>query len=424
MPDARRVDTDRRQGAGFGPARPSASKPLAGVRVIDAGNMVAAPFASVLMADLGADVIKIEHPVHGDGQRKLEPFKDGISLWWKCISRNKRCITLDLGKPEGAEVFLDLVKDADVIFENYRPGTFERWGIGPDRISQVAPQAVVVRISGFGQTGPYRDRPGFGRVGEAMSGLTHLIGDADGPPMSPGYPLGDLITGVFAAYSAMVALHSRDARSAKGTGGGQVVDISLFEALFRLLDFDPLLFQQTGEVHTRSGNQVAYAAPSSTYPTRDGRWITMAASTHNVWLRLCRAMDREDLPETPKFADNASRVRHSDEINGIVANWIGARTANEVRDAFDAQHVAYSVIYDMRDAFVDPQYVAREALVKVMDPDLGEALVQNVFPKFSATPGAIDWLGPEKGAHNAEIYKTKLGYDDARLETLRKKGAI
>lgn len=411
--------TDAR-GAAFGFGRKSANKPLQGMRVIDAGNMVAAPFASVLMADLGAEVIKIEHPVHGDGQRKLEPFKDGTSLWWKCISRNKRLITLDLGKPEGAKVFLDLVKGADVVMENYRPGTMERWGIGPEQIFAAEAKAVILRISGFGQDGPYRDRPGFGRVGEAMSGLTHLIGEPDGPPMSPGYPLGDLIAGLFAAYATMAALHYRD----RTGSGGQVIDLSLFEALFRLLDFDPLLFQQTGEVHTRSGNAVAYAAPSSTYATSDKRWITMAASTHNVWVRLCRAIGRDDLPDNPKFADNTARVRHSGEINGIVADWIATRTVAEVCEVFDANKVAYSMIFDMRDVFEDPQYIWREALVRIRDSDLGEALVQNVVPKFSQTPGSVDWLGRDKGADNDAVYLDELGYDRATLDRLRMDGVV
>lgn len=398
-----------------------ADKPLSGVRVIDAGNMVAAPFATVLMADLGAEVIKIEHPRHGDGQRKLEPLVNGVGLWWKSISRNKRCVTLDLSSPQGAAVFLDLVKGADLVVENYRPGTMERWGLGYEAIQAVEPKAVMLRISGFGQTGPYRNRPGFGRIAEAMSGLTHLIGNPDGPPMSPGYPLGDLITGLFGAYSAMVALYHRDMR---GGTGGQVIDLSLFESLFRLLDFDPLLFQQTGEVHTRTGNHVAYAAPSSTYRTKDGSWITMAASTHNVWVRLCRAIDRPDLPSIERFVDNPSRVRNSDEINGIVADWISAHTAKEVKAAFDNQQVAYSKIYDMRDVFQDPQYAAREALVRILDDELGEAFVQNVVPKFSDTPGSVRHLGRAMGADNAQVYGGELGYSDERLNELRALGVI
>ena len=233
-------------------SRQSPNKPLRGVRVIDAGTMVAGPFCAVLLADLGADVIKIEHPRYGDGQRKLEPIKDGTALWWKAIGRNKRCITLDLGKPQGAEAFKDLVRGRDAVVENYRPGTFERWGIGYDVLKSVNPGLVLLRVSGFGQTGPYRSRPGFGRVAEAVGGLTNLIGEADGPPMSPGYPLGDLISGLFGAMSVMVALYHRDLHG----GEGQTIDLALYEAVFRLLDFDAIQFDQLGTVHRRTGNQI------------------------------------------------------------------------------------------------------------------------------------------------------------------------
>jgi succinyl-CoA---D-citramalate CoA-transferase len=404
----------------FASTVPSTSKPLTGIRVIDAGNLVAAPFASVLLADLGADVIKIEHPVHGDGQRKLEPIVNGVPLWWKSISRNKRCITLDLGKPAGAEIFKELVRDCDVVIENYRPGTLERWGIGYDAIKTIAPKVVMLRISGFGQTGPYKDRPGFGRVAEAMSGLTHLIGDADGPPMSPGYPLGDLIAGLFGAFSVMVALYNRDALK----GAGQSIDLALYEALFRLMDFDAIQYQQTGAIHTRSGNQVAYVAPSSTYRTADGKYVTMAASNHNIWRRLCRAIGREDLISNPRYADNVLRVRHTDEINGIVADWIGQRIRDDVVSVFEKHEVAFSIIYDIQDIFRDPHYAARQALIQVPDADLGPAVVQSVVPKFSETPGSVDFLGPRMGAHNDEIYGTQLGYSAEKIALLRKEKII
>ena len=217
-------------------AQKSRKKPLEGVRIIDAGNMVAAPYTTVLLADFGANVIKIEHPKNGDGQRKLEPIKDGVPLWWKAIARNKRCITLDLSKPKGAAVLKDLTKPADVVAENYRPGTLERWGLGYDVLKAVNSRIILLRISGFGQTGPQRDRPGFGRIAEAMSGLTNLIGDPDGPPMSPGYPIGDLVAGMFGAFAIMMALYHRDLRQ----GEGQVIDLALYESVFRLLDFDPI----------------------------------------------------------------------------------------------------------------------------------------------------------------------------------------
>lgn len=401
-------------------ARPSSAKPLSGVRIIDAGNLVAAPFAAVLLADLGADVIKIEHPEKGDGQRKLEPILNGVPLWWKSIARNKRCITLDLSKAAGAEVFKDLVKGCDAVIENYRPGTMERWGLGYDVIRAVEPKVVMLRISGFGQTGPYKSRPGFGRVAEAMSGLTHLIGEPDGPPMSPGYPLGDLISGLFGAFSVMVALYQRDALK----GPAQMIDLSLYEAIFRLMDFDAILYDKTGIIHTRTGNQVAYAAPSSTYKTSDSKYITMAASNENVWLRLCKALDRNDLPVNSKFIDNVNRVCNSNEINGIVGDWIAMRTRDEVVQRFNQYEVAFSVIYDIKDIFEDPQYLSRETLVRVKDDDLGEAIVQNVVPKFSETPGSIDFLGQKLGAHNDDIYRNELGYSTEKLNDLKARGAI
>ena len=401
-------------------ATKSENKPLKGVRVIDAGNMVAAPFATVLLADFGADVIKIEHPKYGDGQRKLEPIKDGIPLWWKSVARNKRCITLDLGKPEGAALFRQLIKGKDVIVENYRPGTFERWGIGPEVIRGIDPGIILLRISGFGQTGPYKDRAGFGRVAEAMSGLTNLIGEPDGPPMSPGYPLGDLISGLFGSLFVMMALYYRDVRG----GAGQVIDLALFEAVFRFLDFDPIQYDQMKAVHMRTGNRVAYVAPSSMFRTKEGKYLTLAASTQSVWLRLAEAIGRKDLTTDPKFIDNPARVVNSVEINGIVGDWIGKHTRQEVIEQFDKFGVAYSAVFDMEDAFRDIQYRAREAMVRVPDPDLGEAIVQNVVPKFSATPGSVDFLGPPMGAHNEEIFCGELGLSQEKLAELKAVGVI
>jgi len=400
--------------------RKSEHKPLIGVRVIDAGNMVAAPFATVLLADFGAEVIKIEHPKYGDGQRKLEPIMNGIPLWWKSVSRNKRCITLDLGKPEGAEIFRQMVKGQDVVVENYRPGTFEKWGIGPDVLRAIDPRIIMLRISGFGQTGPYKNRAGFGRVAEAMSGLTNLIGEPDGPPMSPGYPLGDLIAGIFGSLSIMMALYHRDLRG----GEGQVIDLALFEAVFRFLDFDPIQYDQMKTVHMRTGNRVAYVAPSSMFKTKDGKYLTLAASTQNVWVRLAEALGRKELTSDPKFIDNPARVENSIEINGIVGAWIEQHTRDEVIEHFDKFGVAYSAVFDMEDAFRDLQYRAREAMVRVPDPDLGEAIVQNVVPKFSATPGSVDFLGRKLGEDNEAIYCGELGMSKEKLQELNEAGII
>ncbi len=401
-------------------AQRSDRKPLDGVRILDAGNMVAAPFAATLLADFGADVIKIEHPKHGDGQRKLEPIKEGIPLWWKAVARNKRCITLDLSKPQGAAVLKDLTRNADVVAENYRPGTLERWGLGYDELRAANHRIILLRVSGFGQTGPYRQRPGFGRAAEAMGGLTNLIGDPDGPPMSPGYPVGDLIAGLFGAFSVMTALHYRNARG----GEGQVIDLALNEAVFRLLDFDAIQYDQLQTVHRRTGNRLPYVAPSSTFKTIDGKYITVPVSTQSIWLRICQAMEREDLASDPKFIDNPARVSHSDEINGIVADWIAARSWQEVEEIFGRHEVAYSPIFDIQDIFNDMQFRAREALVRVPDKDLGEAIVQNVVPKFSLTPGSVDHLGPRLGEHNEDIYVGELGYSQEKLSRLHEAGVI
>ncbi|TAK03177.1 CoA transferase [bacterium] len=401
-------------------AKPSRNKPLQGLKVIDAGHMVAGPFVAALMADFGADVIKIEHPKLGDGQRRLEPIKDGVPLWWKVIARNKKCITLDLSKSDGAKVFKDLVRHADVVVENYRPGTLERWGIGYDQLSAVNPRLILLRISGYGQTGPYQARPGFGRVAEAFGGLANLIGEPNGPPMTPGVPLGDFISGLFGAFAVMVALHYRDLRG----GEGQAIDLALYEAIFRLLEFDAIQYDQLGTVHKRVGNRVIHVAPSSTFKTRDGHYVTLAASTQSVWLRLCRAMGRDDLTANPKFIDNSARVAHSEEINGVVAAWISQRTRRDVEEAFDRNEVAYSLVYDMEDVFNDPHYLAREMLLRVKDKELGEAVVQNVVPKLAKTPGSVDHLGPGLGEHNEEIYRGELGYSEERLKHLREAGII
>lgn len=408
--------TSDNKASAFPLAAKSHNKPLQGVRVIDAGNMVAAPFATVLLADLGADVVKLEHPENGDGQRKLEPItKEGVPLWWKSIARNKRCVTLNLGKPEGAEIFKELVKTADVVVENYRPGTFERWGIGEDVLEQINPNLVMLRISGFGQTGPSANRAGFGRVAEAMAGLTNLIGEPDGPPMTPGYPLGDLIAGLFGAFSVMVGLYHRDAKG----GTGQSIDLALFESVLRLLDFDPIQYDQMNEVHMRSGNSAAYVAPSSTFQSSDGKWLTLAASTQSVWLRLAKAVEREDMIDDPRYKENSDRLKRSDVVNGAVGAWIEKHTLEQVIERFEEHEVAFSTIFDATDMFSDPQYQAREALVRVPDSDLGEAVVQNVTPKFSKTPGSIDWLGPKMGTHNDEIFRDELGFSAEKIQQLK-----
>ncbi len=401
-------------------AESSDEKPLEGITVIDAGNLVASPVATGLLADFGADVIKIEHPEYGDGLRQLAPHKEGTPLWWKVTDRNKRCVTLNLSAPEGAAVFKDLVAEADVVAENYRPGRMEKWGLGYEDLKEVNEGIVMLHISGFGRSGPYSDRPGFGRIAGAMSGMTNLIGESDGPPMTPGYPLADGVSGVFGALGVMIALYYRDLNG----GTGQEIDLALFESLFRLLESNAIEYDQLGTVPRRNGNTHEYVAPSSTYETADGEYLTMTASTPSIWERLCRAMDREEMLEDPRFEDNAARVEHSDAVNGAVREWVNERTREEVETAFDEHDVAYGFAYDMEDIFNDPHYRERGSLVRVEDDELGEAAVQDVVPRFSESPGSVDHLGPKAGEHNDEIYGDDLGYPEERLEELREGGVI
>lgn len=403
------------------PFAPSSDQtPLEGVKVIDAGTMVAAPFAATLLADFGADVIKIEHPEYGDGLRNLEPEKNGTPLWWKITGRNKRCITLDYSSEEATEIFNDLVEDADIVIENFRPGTMEQWGIGYEDLREVNPGIIMLRITGFGQNGPYKDRAGFGRIAGAMSGMTNLIGNEDGPPMSPGYPLADGVSGILGAFATMVALYYRDCLG----GGGQYIDLSLYETLFRTIEFNAIEYDQLQEVRKRTGNTHPYVAPSSLYKTADGDYISMAASTDSVWRRLCQAINRPELIDDERFKTAKSRVEHSNEINAIVEEWIAERETQEIEEVFDSHEVAYGPVYDIKDIFNDEQYRARNSIVRVKDNELGEAAVQAVTPKFSESPGEITHLGPKKGEHNNEIYKDMLSYSEDEIIDLMEKGII
>ncbi|WP_226012026.1 CaiB/BaiF CoA transferase family protein [Halomicrobium salinisoli] len=392
--------------------------PLEGVRVIDAGTLIAAPLAASLLADFGAEVVKIEHPEYGDGLRQLEPMKDEVPLWWKVTGRNKECVTLDLSTDEGARLFRELARDADVVTENYRPGTMEKWGLGYDALSEVNPELVMLRVSGYGQTGPDSDRPGFGRIASAKSGVTTLIGEEDGPPMTPGFPLADTVAGVFGALGVLIALYERE------RSGGQVVDLGLYEGLFRLLEFTAIEYDQTGTVSRRSGNDHSYVAPSSTYETADGEYLTITATTPSIWARLCAAMDKEGLVDNPRFETNERRVEHADEINGIVQGWVGAHTREELEDALAAHDVPYGFAYDVEDIFADDHYWAREMLVSVADEDLDDPVVQGVVPKLRETPGEVSHLGRKHGADTEAVYRRLCDLSDEDIERLRSEGIV
>lgn len=402
------------------PRSPAASPgPLAGLKVIDIATVVAAPFAASLLADYGADVIKIEMPA-GDALRALAPHKDGVPLWWKVTNRNKRGITLDLRRPEGRELLGRLVDEADVLVENFRPGTLDGWGITAQWLHERNPRLTILRVTGFGQTGPYRDRPGFARVFEAMSGLTQICGEAGRMPVHLGYPIADAVGGLFGALGVLAALlRLRDDPSARG----QVIDCSITEAMLRTLEFLPIEYDQLGAIRTRSGNRSQYAAPGNVYATRDGRLASIAASTQSIFERLCAALELPAVAADPRFATNALRVRHRDELDALIGAAIGAIDLQALRTRLDAHEVGFSPIYDAADIFADPHFAAREALVSVDDPELGPVRMQAVVPRYSDTPCAVRSAGPALGQHNREIYGA-IGVAPDELATLRERGVI
>lgn len=395
-----------------------AGGPLAGIRVLDLSTVVAGPMSACLLGDLGADVVKVEMPGVGDPLRALAPHKDGVPLWWKVTNRNKRGVTLDLRRPEGREALGRLVARSDVLVENFRPGTLDGWGITGEWLRSFQPRLTVLRVTGFGQTGPGRNRPGFARVFESMSGFTHICGEEDGPPLHLGYPVSDAVGGLFGALGVVSALLRLAHRPEEA---GQDIDCSVTEAMLRVLEFLPIEYDQLGVVRTRSGNRSQYAAPGNVYRTRDGRWASIAASTQSIFLRLCRALGLDDLPSDPRFIDNPSRVIHRDALDEKVAAAIAALDMGELQRRFEAHEVGFSPIQDIADVFADPQMQARRAIVPVPDAELGTVRMQAVVPRFSATPCAVRAAGPALGQHNEEVWR-EIGLDDAQIAQLRSQG--
>jgi len=396
------------------------SGPLAGLRVVDVSTVVAGPFAAGLLADLGAEVIKVEMPGAGDALRALAPHKDGVPLWWKVTNRNKRGVTLDLRRPEGRELLGRMIPQTDVLVENFRPGTLDRWGITGEWLRGRNPRLTILRMTGFGQTGPYRDRPGFARIFEAMSGFTHICGEEGGAPLHLGYPISDAVGGLFGAIGALAALVQLEADPSRR---GQDIDCSITEAMLRVLEFLPIEYDQLGAVRARSGNRSQYAAPGNVYQTKDGRWASIAASTQSIFARLCAALGLASLVEDPRFRANPERVANQEALDAIVGAAIGGLTLDELRARLESHEVGFSAIHDIADVFADPHLAAREALVTVQDRELGAVRMQNVVPRFSDTPGRVRAAGPTLGEHNEEVYRG-LGLEEADLARLRAGGVI
>jgi crotonobetainyl-CoA:carnitine CoA-transferase CaiB-like acyl-CoA transferase len=395
--------------------------PLEGIRVVDAGQVVAGPFVGQLLGDFGAEVIKIEHPSTGDPFRFYGPRKADVPLGWKVLARNKKSVTLNLSKPRGQELFRVLAREADVVIMSFRPPTLERYGFTYEQLAEVNPRLVVVLVSGFGQTGPYRDRPGFGTLVEAMSGYADLTGEADGPPTLPQFALADSVAALYAAFGVMNALYWRDAR---GGGVGQCLDVSLLEPLFSILGPLATYYDQVGTVMRRTGSRIYANAPRNVYRTKDDRWLAVAASTQQIAKRCFEAIGRPELFEDERYATAAARVQHVDEVDGIVGEWVGGRTLDEAMEILLRHEVSAAPVLDVRDLLADPHMQARNAIPTVEDPELGPIRMHGVLPALSRTPGAIRSTGPPLGAHNDEVYRELLGLSVDELDALRTEGVV
>ena len=405
--------------------------PLAGLKVLDLSLLIAGGTASSLLADFGAEVIKVERPGSGDPLRNWGPFHNGASLWWKVHARNKKSITLNLAHPEGQSILKQLTKHADLLIEGFRPGTMERWGLGPDDLQQVNPALVMVRYSGFGQTGPYKDRPGFGTIAECMSGYIGMTGFPDSPPVLPPVPLADEIAGVFGAMASMMALYHRDVPESNTTpeirethAKGQVIDVSLFEPLFRLCIPHVTMYDLLGIVRERVGNDFPDAAPRSLYRTADDQWLGLSATSQSTWETLAKAMGLGSLIDDPRFRDNTARLENKDVLNDILQGWLGARPLEQVMAELVPSGGIVGPVYNAQQIVEDPHYQERDDIIEVDDPELGATRMLGIVPKFSDTPGSVEHTGPSIGEHNAQVYGGWLGYSREEIENLKKRGAI
>ena len=397
--------------------------PLAGIRVIELGSLLAGPFTGRLLGDMGAEIIKVEAPGQPDPIRDWGKARyEGRSLWWPVQSRNKKCVTLNLREARGQELLLRLVEQADVVTENFRPGTLERWNIGYEQMSAVNPGIVLARISGYGQTGPYASRAGFASVSEAMGGIRHINGFPGEAPPRLHLSLGDSLAGMFATQGILSALYWRDAG---GGGLGQVVDVSLMEAAFALLESTVPEYDRLGIVRGPQGTNLKGIAPSNIFRSRDEKWMVIAANADGVFRRLCEAIGRPELADDERFATHLARGDNQDEIEGIVAEWARERDAAEIDGILNEAGVICGPIYTIEDIFEDPQFRAREMLLEHVDPEFGPYIGPGIVPKLTRTPGAVRWSATwEEGSHNQEVYGGLLGLSDDEIAELREEGVL
>jgi crotonobetainyl-CoA:carnitine CoA-transferase CaiB-like acyl-CoA transferase len=395
-------------------------KPLENIKVVDSASLFAGPVIASFLGDYGAEVTKIEHP-SGDNLRGLGWAKDGVSLWWAFVGRNKRSVTLKLSDPEGRELMKEIIKDKDVLIENFRPGTMEKWGLGPEVLHEINPGLVIVRVTGFGQTGPYKDLPGFGTLAESISGYAYINGFPDKPPALPPFALGDGVAALTGVASVMMALWWREHA---GNGKGQVIDLSIYEPLFWLLGPQALVYDQLGIVQERTGNAAPFTAPRNAYITSDGHWLGMSASAQSIAERVMQIVGHPEYITEPWFKDHTGRLQHAQELDDVIQEWIGRHTREEVLAAFATGEGAIAPIYSIADIFTDPQYAARETITTIQHPVLGPLKMPNVIPRMSETPGKIEHAGPDLGSANEQVYEREVGISKERIAELKSKGVI
>jgi formyl-CoA transferase len=394
--------------------------PLDDLRVVEMGQLLAGPFAGQLFADFGADVVKLEPPGVGDPMREWGREKPhGKSLWWPIVARGKRSVTCDLRTSDGQQIVRDLVAQADVLIENFRPGTLERWNLSPEQLWEVNPRLVVLRVSGFGQTGPKATQAGYGSVGEAMGGLRAVIGEPDRPPSRAGISIGDTLAAIFATLGGLMALHARER-----TGRGQVVDSAIYEAVMAVMESLVTEYDVVGYVRERTGAIIPNVAPSNVYPTSDGVGVLIAGNQDTVFRRLAQAMGRPELADDPRYATHAARGATQQELDELIGEWSITLDSEKLTEVLEEHGVPTGRIYRAKEMLEDAHIAAREAIVKVAHPLFGDIAMQSTFPKLSDTPGSVRWVGPELGEHTDEVLRDLLGYGDGKVEALKAAGVV